>query len=75
MNLCNIRATVAASCVLSPLLWCLLVDDLLSDLRKASFYAQSCADDITIMSARGLRAWCSKGCKSHSDSYKHEKKG
>ncbi|GJQ70299.1 hypothetical protein Trydic_g22737 [Trypoxylus dichotomus] len=35
--------TVVADCpqggVLSPLLWCLLVDDLLSDLRRAGFYA------------------------------------
>ncbi|GJQ79072.1 hypothetical protein Trydic_g5328 [Trypoxylus dichotomus] len=53
MNLCNIGATVAAGCsqggVLSPLLWCLLVDDLLSDLRRAGFYAQGYADNITIM--------------------------
>ncbi|GJQ70406.1 hypothetical protein Trydic_g22835 [Trypoxylus dichotomus] len=53
MNLCNIGATVAAGCpqggVLSPLLWCLLVDDLLSNLRRAGFYAQGYADDITIM--------------------------
>ncbi|GJQ73267.1 hypothetical protein Trydic_g13640 [Trypoxylus dichotomus] len=42
-NLCNIRVTAVAGCpqdgVLSPLLWCLLVDDLLTDLRKAGFYA------------------------------------
>ncbi|GJQ79622.1 hypothetical protein Trydic_g16463 [Trypoxylus dichotomus] len=53
MNLCNIGATVAAGCpqggVLSSLLWCLLVDDLLSDLRRAGFYAQGYAGDITIM--------------------------
>ncbi|GJQ78507.1 hypothetical protein Trydic_g11622 [Trypoxylus dichotomus] len=53
MNLCNIGATVAAGCpqsgVLPPLLWCLLVDDLLSDLRRVGFYAQGFADDITIM--------------------------
>ncbi|GJQ67279.1 hypothetical protein Trydic_g8180 [Trypoxylus dichotomus] len=53
MNLCNIGATAVAGCpqggVLSPLLWCLLVDDLLSDLRRAGFYAQSYTDDITIM--------------------------
>ncbi|GJQ84416.1 hypothetical protein Trydic_g3889 [Trypoxylus dichotomus] len=53
MNLCNIRATATAACppggVLSPLLWCLLVDDLLSDLREAGFYAQGYADDITII--------------------------
>ncbi|GJQ72418.1 hypothetical protein Trydic_g3497 [Trypoxylus dichotomus] len=59
MNLCNIRAMVAAGCpqggVLSPLLWCLLVDDLLSDLRRAGFYAQSCADDITIMVSGSLQ--------------------
>ncbi|GJQ68110.1 hypothetical protein Trydic_g16792 [Trypoxylus dichotomus] len=52
-NLCNIGATVAADCpqggVLSPLLWCLLVDDLLSDLRRAGFYTQGYADDITFM--------------------------
>ncbi|GJQ83221.1 hypothetical protein Trydic_g14577 [Trypoxylus dichotomus] len=46
-------ARVAAGCpqggVLSSLLWCLLVDDLLSDLRRAGFYAQGYADDITIM--------------------------
>ncbi|GJQ83205.1 hypothetical protein Trydic_g15793, partial [Trypoxylus dichotomus] len=47
MNLCNIGATVAAGC--PPLLWCLLLDDLLSDLRRAGFYAQAYADDITIM--------------------------
>ncbi|GJQ77492.1 hypothetical protein Trydic_g20883 [Trypoxylus dichotomus] len=35
--------------VLSPLLWWLLVDDLLSDPRRAGFYAQGYADDITIM--------------------------
>ncbi|GJQ73827.1 hypothetical protein Trydic_g18765 [Trypoxylus dichotomus] len=34
---------------LSPLLLCLLVDDLLSDLRRAGFYAQCYTDDITIM--------------------------
>ncbi|GJQ84924.1 hypothetical protein Trydic_g530 [Trypoxylus dichotomus] len=48
MNLCNIRATVAAGCpqgdVLSPLLWCLLFD-----LQQAGFYAQGYADDITTM--------------------------
>ncbi|GJQ85546.1 hypothetical protein Trydic_g10845 [Trypoxylus dichotomus] len=58
MNLCNIRATVVAVCpqrgVLSPLLWCLLVDDLLSDLRRAGFYAQGYADDITIMVGGGF---------------------
>ncbi|GJQ67996.1 hypothetical protein Trydic_g16736 [Trypoxylus dichotomus] len=53
MNFCNIGATVAAGCSqgggLSPLLWCLSVDDLLSDLRRAGFYVQGYADDITIM--------------------------
>ncbi|GJQ68737.1 hypothetical protein Trydic_g17269 [Trypoxylus dichotomus] len=53
MNLCNIGATVAAGWpqggALSPLFWCLLVNDLLSDLRRAGFYAQGYADDITIM--------------------------
>ncbi|GJQ67271.1 hypothetical protein Trydic_g8174 [Trypoxylus dichotomus] len=58
MNLCNIRVTVAASCpqggVLSPLLWCLVVADLLSDLRWAGFYARGYADDITITASGRL---------------------
>ncbi|GJQ70735.1 hypothetical protein Trydic_g668 [Trypoxylus dichotomus] len=52
MNL-NIRTTVTAGClqggVLSPLLWFLVVDDLLSDLREASFCALAYPDDIIIM--------------------------
>ncbi|GJQ71832.1 hypothetical protein Trydic_g11512 [Trypoxylus dichotomus] len=44
MNLCNTRTTATAGCpqggLLSPLLWCLLADHLLPDLREAGFYAQ-----------------------------------
>ncbi|GJQ65068.1 hypothetical protein Trydic_g7218 [Trypoxylus dichotomus] len=50
-NLYKIGAPVAADCsqddVLSPLLWCLLVIYLLSDLRKTGFYAH--VGETTIM--------------------------
>ncbi|GJQ85165.1 hypothetical protein Trydic_g9105 [Trypoxylus dichotomus] len=54
MNLYNIRARLAAGClkdgVLSPLLWYLLVDDLLPDLqREAGFYAQGYTGNITTL--------------------------
>ncbi|GJQ75428.1 hypothetical protein Trydic_g23596 [Trypoxylus dichotomus] len=53
MNLCKIRATVGAGCpqggVLSALLWCLLVNDLLFDLGEAGLYTLDYADDITIV--------------------------
>ena len=35
--------------VLSPLLWCLVVNELLVRLYKGSVYAQGCADDICLL--------------------------
>ncbi|GJQ83786.1 hypothetical protein Trydic_g5647 [Trypoxylus dichotomus] len=49
----RLPAMVVVGCpqsgVLSPLLWCLLVDDLLFDLREAGFYSQGYVDDVTMM--------------------------
>ncbi|GJQ80620.1 hypothetical protein Trydic_g9206 [Trypoxylus dichotomus] len=47
--------------VLSPLLWCLLVGDVLSDLREAGYYAQDYADDIAIIITRKFEGVVSEG--------------
>jgi len=36
-------------CVLSPLLWCLVVDELLARLSGGGLYAQGYADDICLL--------------------------
>jgi hypothetical protein len=35
--------------VLSPLLWCLVVNDLLEELQREGFHVYDCADDIFMM--------------------------
>jgi hypothetical protein len=38
--------------VLSPLLWCLVVDELLARLNEGGVYSQGCADDICLPAVR-----------------------
>lgn len=73
------RASVARGCpqggVLSPLLWCLVLDDLLRTLEQMGIYAQGYADDLTILisgkfggtvsdlmqrALKTVESWCSK---------------
>ena len=49
----TVRASVRRGCpqggVISPLLWCLVVDELLGRLSRASIYAQGYADDLAVV--------------------------
>ena len=49
----NIIEERSAGCpqeeLLSPLLWCLVVDELLTKLRESGFQVYGCADDVTIV--------------------------
>lgn len=49
----TLKAKTSRGCpqggVLSPLLWCLVVDDLITRLNRASIYAQAYADDVAIL--------------------------
>jgi hypothetical protein len=38
--------------VLSPLLWCPVVNDLLEDLRREGFHVYGYADDIAVLAGR-----------------------
>ncbi|XP_020297990.1 uncharacterized protein LOC109862370 [Pseudomyrmex gracilis] len=60
--------------VLSPLLWCLMVDEFLEKLRKAGFPVYDYADDVAIVcQSKGLRANPSKTkAMSFTKKYKPE---
>lgn len=49
----NVKVKVTKGCpqggVLSPLLWCMLIDSLLSDLQNQQLYSQGYADDVSIL--------------------------
>ena len=52
-GIAKVHSTVARGCpqggVLSPLLWCLVLDGLLRNLNEAGVYAQGYADDLAIV--------------------------
>lgn len=62
LRLSSAEAVVARGCpqggVLSPLLWCLVVDSLLWRLNESGVYAQAYANDVTILVTEKLWRYC-----------------
>jgi hypothetical protein len=72
--------------VLSPLLWCLVVDELLARLNQGGVYAQGYADDICLLaigkfpnSVSGLIQWAldtvEEWCSEHGLTVNPDKTG